>query len=488
MQTPPRTPASPQEGRSGGPKRRRRNSTSSDADEDGAVFLGRRRRSISPEPVSEEIQPERRPRGQRSPRRYSNVSEDGAVFMGRDISRPNTPQSFRRCTLSINVPASRGHPPPRSPMGRLVYWLERPLNYASWTVAQQQKFWKEVALALTIVVSFLLVTRFSQPDCPPRYTAVSGSDGGAAVSVPTHHHHYSSTSSVQSPTIVPGESVIPSSPAVIPSSPIGPLSPISPNSPAFPGPHVSNPGSIPNPDLTAPRGVLASELWTYNPKTVAYAFSGYIIGNLGNLIHSAFWGQVGSKVVNKGYEAFAAEPDVHGWDTAIASQQNRAGILEALRGVEESADASDSLKRIETLEALQTQLDELKVHQYEIVKNLDLYHRASILASSALDDHTLFGSTKPDALKSLNTLRVSMLETASALLNHIDSADQNTAFVKNLSEGLPWKMQRRSSRWRKLLNGWRSRGVRNAFTRLEHFEVYVNAVRGMVTSDVLALR
>lgn len=377
MQTPPRTPASPQEGRSGGPKRRRRNSTSSDSDEDGAVFLGRRRRSISPEPVFEEIPPERRPRSQRSPRRYSNVSEDGAVFMGRDISRPNTPQSFRRRTLSINVPASGGHPPPRSPMRRLVYWLERPLNYASWTVAQKQKFWKEVALALTIVVSFMLVTRFSQPDCPPRYTAVSGSDGGAAVCVPTHHH-YSSTSSVQSPTIVPEESVIPS-------SPVGPLSPISPNSPAFPEPNMPNSGSIPNPDPTAPKGVLASELWTYNPKTVAYAFSEYIFGNLGNLIHSAFWGQVGSEVVNKGYEVFAAEPDVHGWDSVVASQQNRAGILEALRGVEEvssslqvqlsaqlfanqTAGASDNAERVMTLEALQTQLDELKTRQHDIVK------------------------------------------------------------------------------------------------------------------------
>lgn len=376
MQTPPRTPASPQEGRSGGPKRRRRNSTSSDPDEDGAVFLGRRRRSISPEPVSEEIQPERRPRSQGSSRRYSNVSEDGAVFMGRDISRPNTPQSFRRRTLSINVPASGGHPPPRSPMGRLVYWLERPLNYRSWTVVQKQKFWKEVALALTIVVSFMLVTRFSQPDCPPRYTAVSGSDGGAAVCVPTHRH--SSTSVSQSSIIVPQGTPTPS-------SPIDPLSPVSPNSPIFPEPNMSNSGSIPNPNPNLPKGILASELWTYNPKTVAYAFSEYIFGNLGNLIHSTFWGQVGSQVANKGYEVFTAEPDVHGWDTVVASQQNRAGILEALRGVEEvssslqvqlsgqlfanqTAGASDKAKRIMTLEALQTQLGELEVHQYEIVK------------------------------------------------------------------------------------------------------------------------
>jgi len=81
-----------------------------------------------------------------------------------------------------------------------------------------------------------------------------------------------------------------------------------------------------------------------------------------------------------------------------------------------------------------------------------------------------------------------MLETASTLLNHIDSADQNIASLKQAAEGLPWKTQRRSSRWGKLLDGWRYRGIEDAFTRLGHFEVYVNAVRGMITSDVLALR
>ena len=81
-----------------------------------------------------------------------------------------------------------------------------------------------------------------------------------------------------------------------------------------------------------------------------------------------------------------------------------------------------------------------------------------------------------------------MLETASTLLNHTDSADQNINFVKNLSENLPWKMHRRSIWLGRLLDGWRYRGIRDAFTRIEHFEVYVNAVRGMITSDVLALR
>lgn len=122
-------------------------------------------------------------------------------------------------------------------------------------------------------------------------------------------------------------------------------------------------------------------------------------------------------------------------------------------------------------------------------RNLDLYHRASILASSALEDHLLFGRSKPDALKSLNTLRSSMLETASSLLKHIDSAEQNIAFVRQTAEDLPWKKtEQRRSLWRKWWDRWRYRGIEEAFTKLEHFEVYVSAVKGMVTSDVLALK
>lgn len=81
-----------------------------------------------------------------------------------------------------------------------------------------------------------------------------------------------------------------------------------------------------------------------------------------------------------------------------------------------------------------------------------------------------------------------MLETGLALIDQIDSAEQNIAFVKQAAESLPWKLQRRSSYWGKLWDRWRFRGIEEAFVRLEYFEVYVSAVRGMVTSDVLALR
>lgn len=128
--------------------------------------------------------------------------------------------------------------------------------------------------------------------------------------------------------------------------------------------------------------------------------------------------------------------------------------------------------------------DQLTSHN----RNLDLYHRASVLASSALEDHLLFGRSRPEAIKTLTTLRTSMLETGSTLLNQIDSAEQNIAFVKQTAENLPWKLQRRSSHWGKLRDRWRFRGIEEAFVRLEHFEVYVSAVKGLVTSDVSALR
>lgn len=81
-----------------------------------------------------------------------------------------------------------------------------------------------------------------------------------------------------------------------------------------------------------------------------------------------------------------------------------------------------------------------------------------------------------------------MLETGPTLLNQIDSAEQNIAFVKQAAESLPWESQRRSSYWGKLWDRWRFRGIEEAFVRLEHFEVYVSEIKGIVTSDVFALR
>ena len=151
------------------------------------------------------------------------------------------------------------------------------------------------------------------------------------------------------------------------------------NTPTTPGSSIASPG---------PSGVLASQIWTFNPKALAYVVSAYISSNVPSMISGATsWakGYVGKVAINKGSEMLASEPDIHGWDTVLASQENRAGILSALEDVDEvsaplyvqlssqvfanqSADASDNFKRIKMLETLQTQLEELKTHQYEIVR------------------------------------------------------------------------------------------------------------------------
>jgi hypothetical protein len=38
------------------------------------------------------------------------------------------------------------------------------------------------------------------------------------------------------------------------------------------------------------------------------------------------------------------------------------------------------------------------------------------------------------------------------------------------------------------VDGYRYRGIEQAWARLEHLRVYVNVVRGMITSELLALK
>jgi hypothetical protein len=81
-----------------------------------------------------------------------------------------------------------------------------------------------------------------------------------------------------------------------------------------------------------------------------------------------------------------------------------------------------------------------------------------------------------------------MLETGSTLIDHINAAEQNIGFVAKTAEGLPWQTQKRDSWWGRWVGGYRYRSIVDAFTRLEYLSTYNNAVRGMVTSDVLALQ
>jgi hypothetical protein len=81
-----------------------------------------------------------------------------------------------------------------------------------------------------------------------------------------------------------------------------------------------------------------------------------------------------------------------------------------------------------------------------------------------------------------------MLETGSQLVTHINGLEENIAFVDKVAEGLPWKTEKRSDWWGKWVDGYRYRGIEEAVARLEQLRVYVNVVRGMVTSELLTLR
>jgi hypothetical protein len=80
-----------------------------------------------------------------------------------------------------------------------------------------------------------------------------------------------------------------------------------------------------------------------------------------------------------------------------------------------------------------------------------------------------------------------MLDTGTQLVTHINGLEQNIAVIDRVAGDLPWKTQR-NDWWGKWVDGYRYRGIEQAWSRLEHLRVYVNVVRGMVTSELLALK
>lgn len=81
-----------------------------------------------------------------------------------------------------------------------------------------------------------------------------------------------------------------------------------------------------------------------------------------------------------------------------------------------------------------------------------------------------------------------MLDNGSQLLSHLNAAQENIDFITRAAEGLPWKTQTEKwwlGRW---LDKYRYRSTIAAFSSLEHLRIYVNTVRGMVTSDMQALQ
>jgi hypothetical protein len=389
MQTPPGTP----EGRSGGPKRRRVDSVASDASGDGAIFLGRAPpRPSTPEPTTWEMVPSGYPtegRVTRRSRNNSNVSEDGAVFLGQLISRPHTPQlTARRRVSSIGIqrprPTYEEDAQPRSPMQRMIFLLEGRFIEGPWTGRQRREFWKGCTQALVFVLGFMMMKELNAPHrYPSRFGEYIGeraptADVGDAACVPAHQHPLDNNVPNSMPAVVvPGNSGGLPETIPLPPSPIT-LDSIISNSP--------------------PAGIPASQIWTFNPSALSTAIPTWLhpIPLLSSLltlltgqIASQASSKVGKAVLNKGSSIIASEPDIHIWDVIVKNQRDRAGILSALEHVEEVSSSlhvqfsdqlfakkaggvgtstQEQISAIKTLEALQIQLQELKGHQYEIVR------------------------------------------------------------------------------------------------------------------------
>jgi hypothetical protein len=394
MQTPPGTP----EGRSEGSKRRHLDSVASDASGDGAVFLGRAPpRPSTPEPTTWEMIPSgyqtQGPIVSKRSRNNSNVSEDGAVFLGQLISRPHTPQlTARRRMSSIGIqqprPTYEEDAQPRSPMQRMIFLLEGRFIEGPWIGRQRREFWKGCTQALVFVLGFMMMMELNAPHrYPSRITVdiaerVPTADVNDAACVPAHQYPLSANGDNSIPDSMPAV-VVPGNfggrPEAIPLLP----SPITPDS------------SISNSPST---GIPASQIWTFNPSALSSAFPtslhpipllSSILNLLSGQIASQAGSQVGKAVLNKGSSIIASEPDIHIWDTVVKNQRDRAGILQALEGVEEVSSSlhvqfsdqlfankagggersnEEQISAIKTLEALQIQLQELKGHQYEIVR------------------------------------------------------------------------------------------------------------------------
>jgi hypothetical protein len=317
-------------------------------------------------------------------RKNNNVSEDGAVFIGRNISRPNSsrPRDRRRASpidVQQHLPSDGEEAAPRSPLERFVCWVDGRFVEGLWTERERKRLWQGVAQTLVIVLAFVVVQNRICPECAPSDAVAMRidvgepmlrADVGDTAWLPAHQ---------SLPIVASGENVVPVGAAYNGDAVRTPAH--------LPTLHTSTiPGSsIASPD---PSSVLASQIWTFNPKALAHVVSAYITSNVPSMVSSATsWakGYVGKVAINKGTEMLASEPDIHRWDVVLARQENRAGILSALKNVDEvsgplyvqlssqvfanqSPDASDNSKRIKMLETLQTQLEELKTHQYEIVK------------------------------------------------------------------------------------------------------------------------
>jgi hypothetical protein len=176
--TPPRTPGDSSKGGSEGSQRPRLDRTKSDVSEDGAMFLGHAPpRTLTPQPSTEELVPTSNQTEEawaelfQRPRQNSNISEDGAPFLGKLVSRPDTPElrvRRRASVLSIHhVTNAEDEAPLRSPMERLIQYLEGRFIEGPWTAREKREWWKGFRRASYLALGLVVVKELNALECTP---------------------------------------------------------------------------------------------------------------------------------------------------------------------------------------------------------------------------------------------------------------------------------------------------------------------------------
>jgi hypothetical protein len=270
----------------------------------------------------------------------------------------------------------------------MIFLLEGRFIEGPWTGRQRREFWKGCTQALVFVLGFMMMKELNAPH---RYSSrfngniverAPTADVSDAACVRAYQYPLSANGDTSVPDSMPAV-VVPGNFGSLPESVPLPPSPITPDSDISKSP---------------PTGIPASQIWTFNPSALSSAIPNWLhpiplLGSLFTLLSGQIASQASSKVgkavLNKGSSIIASEPDIHIWDTVVKIQRDRAGILSALENVEEVSSSlhvqisdqlfakkvggvgtstQEQISAIKTLEALQGQLQELKGHQYEIVR------------------------------------------------------------------------------------------------------------------------
>lgn len=312
------------------------------------------------------------------------------MFLGKAPPRALTPRPRHRRPEPIadtqqTIATFEEDTVPHSPIDRVVLWLE-----SYWAQRSENEFLRELNRFLFIALAFVVVRHITW-ECPPQdaSTVIRGNLGDSAWSAVHHNPWAMEDTDARSSGWMPASALR------------GDVA----NPPWSPA-HQSTSNLPPISNIASPHpGVAASAIWTFVPAALANALPNFrdAVPSLlqpSNIkkalqpsnIAGAILPFARNKIFNSLYSGAtsamtpAREPDTHGWDVVVANQERRQHFLSVLGDMGEvsshlylelssqlfqgSAQNSNSeqISAIEKLERLQTQLEELKTHQYEIVR------------------------------------------------------------------------------------------------------------------------